>query len=199
MRLAWRAAGVAAFGATAALAVMLSSHAPTRASLISARDAGGGHNHPRTSAVARCTDAAIDVWLGVGPAGQASQASLAGQASQASQASQADQAGQGYLDLEFTNISGSACELRGYPGVVAGLPGQAAKPAGRILAAVSAVVVKPGQTAHAVADLAPVGCRAAGGLRVGLPADRDTHYALRLCSAPLRVGPVEPGMGIPGT
>jgi hypothetical protein len=182
MRLAWRAAGVVAFGATAALAVVLSSHAPMRASLISASGPGGGHGHPRTSAAGRCTDAAIDVWVGVGAARP------------------------NRVDLEFTNVSHSACELRGYPGVAAGQPGQpgaagaarqAIKPARRSPATVSAVIVRPGETAHAVADLAPGGCRAAGGLRVGLPADRSTPYMLRLCSAPLRVGPVEPGMGIP--
>jgi hypothetical protein len=171
MRLAWRAGGIAAFGATAALAVTLSSHEPMRASLISASNPGDGHARP--IAVGPCADAAIDVWLGIGPAAP------------------------GHLDLEFTNVSHSACELRGYPGVVAGSPGRAAKPAGRSPATVSAVIVQPGQTAHSVADLAPGGCRAAGGLRVGLPADRSTPYTLRLCSAPLRVGPVEPGMGIP--
>jgi hypothetical protein len=180
MRLAWRAAGIAAFGATAALAVVLSSHAPMRASLISASGPGGGHGHghARTSAAGRCTDAAIDVWVGVGAARA------------------------GRVDLEFTNISHSACELRGYPGVATGAAGaarQAIKPARRSPATVSAVIVRPGETAHAVADLAPGGCRAAGGLRVGLPADRSTPYTLRLCSAPLRVGPIEPGMGIPET
>jgi hypothetical protein len=170
--LAWRAAGIAAFGATAALAVILSSHAPMRASLISASHPGDDHARP--GAVGRCADAAIDVWLGVGPAAP------------------------GRVDLEFTNVSRSACELRGYPGVVAASAVRAATPAGRSPATVSAVIVQPGQTAHAVADLPPSGCRAADGLRVGLPADRSTPYTLRLCSAPLRVGPVEPGMGIPG-
>jgi hypothetical protein len=176
--LAWRAAGIAAFGATAALAVILSSHVPMRASLISASNPGDDHARP--VAVGRCADAAIDVWVGVGAAAP------------------------GQVDLEFTNVSRSACELRGYPGVVAASAGsagsavKAAKPAGRSPATVSAVIVQPGQTAHAVADLPPSGCRADGGLRVGLPADRSTPYTLRLCSAPLRVGPVEPGMGIPG-
>ena len=184
MRLAWRVAGIAAFGATAALAVTLSSHTPMRASLISARNPGGGHSNPRSSPVGHpvghCTDAAIGVWLGVGPAARPSPASSP------------------RVDLEFTNVSHSACELRGYPGVVAGLPGQAAKPAQRRQAAVSAVILKPGQTAHAVADVVPGQCRAAGGRRVGLPTDRSPPYTFRRGSAPVRVGPVEPGMGIPG-
>ena len=52
-RLAWRVLGLAAFGATAALAVMFSSHAPVNARLTSAG---------KPSAVPVCAQSAVRIW-----------------------------------------------------------------------------------------------------------------------------------------
>lgn len=52
-RLAWRVGGFAAFGATAALAVILSGHAPTPARLISVG---------KPSGVPACTQSAVRIW-----------------------------------------------------------------------------------------------------------------------------------------
>jgi hypothetical protein len=198
-RLAWRLLALAAFGATAALAVAGSSRAPVHARLIVAGRPSTSVDGPR---VPRCAESSLRVWVG--------------------------QRVHGGIDLEFTNVSRATCELSGYPNVAAydvrhpgnaaGQPGNAAgqlgnaagqfgNAAGRLASATPAVVLRPGATAHAAVELSVTGCRPAiaGGLRVGLPghpAARSISYSVRVCAAGgtrepvfLRVGAIQPGAG----
>jgi hypothetical protein len=115
----------------------------------------------------------------------------------------------GDIELDFTNVSGRPCELRGYPDVTltqAGITGEAT---GRLASLVPTVLLRPGGTAHAVAELAASDCRlvAVGGLRVGLPGYPPQTYVphrLNMCaadregSALLRVGAIQPGAPLRG-
>jgi uncharacterized protein DUF4232 len=186
-RLGWRVAAVAAFGATAALAVILTRGPPMHAALISARSHG---------AAPRCTASGLRISLGAAPA----------------PASGARQGLTSYA-LDFTNISGAKCELRGYPAVAAyrgsGIQvGNAA--AADTTATAHRVVLAPGETARAAviasasASATAGGCRpvVAAGLRVtppGASAARFIRHSLRACSAAgprapvfLRVRAVQP-------
>jgi hypothetical protein len=114
--------------------------------------------------------------------------------------------------VEFTNISGTACTLTGYPEVSAYLAGgaQVGNAAG-IDTSVSAqlIVLAPGASAHAaIVDNASAGrCRlvAAAGLRVIPPGQSVpwfVRHAVRACLASGRTAPVflhvraiEPGAG----
>jgi len=117
--------------------------------------------------------------------------------------------------VDFTNASGSACTLSGFPQVSAyksggTLVGNAAA----LDTTVSAlrVVLAPGATAHAaIVATVPAGrCRpvAVTGLRVAPPGDqyvpRFVRYVMTACSAVgrtapvfLHVRPIQPGTGIP--
>ena len=191
-RLGWRVAAVAAFGATAALAVILTRGAPMHTALISAR------NH---EAAPRCTASGLRISLGAAPA--PASGARPGRTSYA---------------LDFTNVSGAKCELRGYPAVAAyrgsGIQvGNAA--AADTTATAHRVVLAPGETARAAviasaasasapAGASPDGCRpvVATGLRVtppGASAARFIRHSLLACSAAgpraqvfLRVRAVQP-------
>jgi Protein of unknown function (DUF4232) len=180
VRLASRGAAVAAFGATAALAVALNRPAPAPAALTT---------DTRAHSVPVCTATVLAVSL-------------------------AD----GVRVVDFTNTSGSACILSGYPTVTA----YDARPdgyrqVGTAAAVDSSVVVgrvllRPGATAHSyldVSSVAPgVACRpvTVTGLRVVPPgASRPQYLRVQLttCSAigpgaraSLHVRPVQPGPGI---
>ena len=83
------------------------------------------------TATASCATSGLVVWLNVPPG--------------------SDYAGGAYYDLEFTNLSGHACTLRGYPGVSAvGLSGrELGSPAGRGTAKTTTVRLASGGTATA--------------------------------------------------
>ena len=122
-----------------------------------------------------------------------------------------------YYPLEFTNFSGHACYLRGFPGVAAidrngkqlGSPArwETSAPFGLP----RTVILAPGATAHAmfayhdVVIFTSPGCRAvstASELRVYPPGQRTAAHALfgfKVCAHPgpvfLSVGPIRPGVG----
>ena len=121
-----------------------------------------------------------------------------------------------YYELQFSDVSSSACSLSGYPRVVAvdrsgHQLGSAASHDPRFAA--STVTLKPHRTAHAVLRVSDVGafspasCRpvAAAGLMVYPPdrsAARFVPLRFQACSAAgpqyLSVRVVRPGAGIPG-
>jgi hypothetical protein len=106
-------------------------------------------------------------------------------------------AGSFYYDIRFTNLSGTACQLSGFPGVSAiGLTGlQVGLAAGRSLAgAVATVRLAPGATATSVLQLTDVAnfpssaCHEvlAAGLRVyppGATASKLIPFPFEACSS----------------
>jgi hypothetical protein len=142
----------------------------------------------------RCTSSALAVWLGLGEGGGS--------------------AGGIVYPLELTNISGTPCHLRGFPGVSAWAGDQLGSPAGRDQAVPAhTVTLADGDTAHALIRFGNVGnfsrasCRpqTAGALRVFPPGERASRlvpFNFPACSKPgpvyLTVRAVEPGVGIPG-
>ncbi len=123
-------------------------------------------------------------------------------------------AGTIFYPLEFTNLSGHTCSLRGFAGVSAiGRDGrQLGSPAGWGGETSPTVILTPGATAHAVLAFhdavvgsAP-GCHAvdtASELRVYPPDQRTAAHAffdLSVCSHPgpvyMDVGQIQPGAGI---
>jgi hypothetical protein len=195
-RLGWRVAAVFAFAATAALAVALTRGAPMRAALTSAKNAPRGHaaNADGASGTPRCATSRLRISVGAGTRA-------------------ADHAVTRYL-LEFTNVSGAACTLSGYPEVAAYRDDGAAIEVGsaagwETLVAARRVLLAPGAIAHAavIASVPGGPCRpvTATGLRVVPPGQSVARYvphALRACSAAgprapvfLRVRAVQPGTG----
>jgi hypothetical protein len=143
----------------------------------------------------RCTTAGLEVWLGVGGGG--------------------GQAGSIAYPMEFTNVSGHACHLFGFPGVSAEVAGHQAGSAARRdhSAPEQTVTLHAGATAHTVLQIADVSafpassCRpvTAGGLTVyppGAVTAAQIPFRFRACSAKgprfLSVGPVQPRVGVPG-
>jgi hypothetical protein len=205
-RQGWRGVVAVAFAATAVLAVTVSRGAPAHVALISARHpsrAHGAHGAHGATGTAQCAASKLRVWLGTssGPGTRAG----AGQGRSASAT---------ISTLEFTNISGTACALSGYPAVAAyGAGGaQIGNAAGRDTSvAARRIVLAPGATAHAavVASVSAGSCRpvAATGLRVvppGQSAARYIRHAMPACAvagqqAPvfLHVRAVQPGSGGP--
>lgn len=185
-RLGWRVAAVVAFGATAALAVTLTRGAPMHAALISARS----HD-----AAPRCAASGLRISLGAVPAAAA-----------------AIRPGPISYALDFTNVSGAKCELRGYPAVAA-YQGSGVQVGNAAVADTTAtahrVVLAPGETARAAVTAstsasASGGCHPvlATGLRVTVPggsAASFIRHSLLACSAAgprapvfLRVRAVQP-------
>jgi len=107
-------------------------------------------------------------------------------------------AGSTFFNLEFTNLSGHRCTLRGYPGVSAvNLAGrQLGSPAGRnARTPVRAITLAPGRSASAVLQIADTGvfpktsCRAvpAAGLRIYPPNQKGAKlvpFPFSACSHP---------------
>lgn len=197
VRLGWRIAAAVAFAATAALAVTLTRGAPMRAALTSAKHTASTHTAKGHGAdgTAQCATSRLHISVGAGAPG-------------------ADRAVTGYR-LEFTNVSGAACTLSGYPEVAAyrGDGTEVGNAAGRDTAvAARRVLLAPGATAHAAvtASVAAGPCRPVGatGLRVAPPGQSVARYvahALRACSAAgprapvyLHVRAVQPGAGTAG-
>lgn len=185
VQFAWRGTAVLAFGATAALAVILSRPVPQHVVMTTASQAGP---------VPTCGGARLAVSLG--PARPQPRGGAAYQ-------------------VEFTNASHTSCMLAGSPRVVAydtrggrytvvGNSALQVAPAGR------PVLLRPGATAHSDVDLTAVsmspkicGKVTAAGLRVVVPgesAPRYLRHQVTACSASgpkapdfLRVGAVQPG------
>jgi hypothetical protein len=160
---------------------------------------------PEATASARCATSGLVVWLNVPPGN--------------------DYAGGAYYDLEFTNLSGHACTLRGYPGVSAvSLNGrQLGSPAGWGSPKTTTVMLASGRTATAQLQITDTGnygqCfqrlpqgpgtpelpPTAAGLRIYPPnqtASTVIPYPLRACAHTgpvwIHAGPVTPGGPPPG-
>jgi hypothetical protein len=148
---------------------------------------------PSAGAAARvraCTAAQTAVWLGDGPGGGT--------------------LGTFYYPLEFSNIGRHACTLSGYPTVTAvDATGNQIGPASNHSTGTHKVVkLAPGQTAHALLGIHDWGaiCStevSAAGLRVLAPGQHtadpiDFPFGACAHSGVLTVGPVRPGVGIPG-
>lgn len=191
VRVAWRVVAAVAFAGTAALAVTVTRGAPVHVSLISARDVGSAGRH--APGVPRCALSGLDI-------------SIASRGAARLVASHS-------ATLDFTNISGAACTLSGYPQVSAYLAGGGQVGNAAVLdRSVSArrITLAPGATAHAavVESVPPRRCGpvAATGLRVVLPGQdvpRYIRHAITACSeaghkAPvfLRVWAVQPGLDV---
>jgi len=185
-RLGWLGGAAVAFAATAVLAVTVSRGGPAHVALTSTQQPGGAHG---ASGAAQCAASRLRISLGTS-------------------------AGASVSTLEFTNVSGTACALSGYPAVAAyGAGGaQIGNAAGRDTSvAARRIVLDPGATAHAavVASVSAGSCRpvAATGLRVvppGQSAARYIRHAMPACAvagqqAPvfLHVRAVQPGSGGP--
>jgi len=192
--LGWRVATALAFGATAALAVTLSKSTPINASLASVKGAGATHaaatSRP-TLLTARCAAAGLRISMGPG--------------------AQVGAAGTQYR-LEFTNVSGAACTLTGYPEVAAyrGDDVQVGAAAARYPSEVARrVLLAPGQSAHAVLDAAKPAARCrpvhVSGVRVVTPDQTAAYFVRRSFTACadravtgknyLLVHAIQPGVG----
>ena len=142
----------------------------------------------------RCASSGLEVWLGLGEGGGT--------------------AGSTFYPLELSNVSSHACHLSGFPGVSAYRGHQLGAPAQRDHSHPAQTVnLARGDTAHAilritdVGNIAPSKCKpvTAAELKVFPPNERAARFvpfSFRACSRPgtvfLSVGPVEPGVGIPG-
>lgn len=192
--LGWRIATAAAFGATAALSVILSRGVPMNAALTSAKGAEAQHATAGAAAAGVTLPcAAAGLRISLGPGARVSTVITR------------------YL-LEFTNVSHAACSLAGYPGVSVyrGDGVQVGAAAGRDQSvAADRIVLAPGQTAHAALDAAVPAARCGPvrvtGLRVVAPGQTAARYVRRpltACTARaprggdnLRVRAVQAGAG----
>lgn len=191
VRVAWRMVAAVAFAGTAALAVTLTRGPPAHVSLISARNVGSPGRH--ATGLPRCAPSGLDI-------------SIASRGAARLVASHS-------ANLDFTNISGAACTLSGYPQVAAYLAGGGQVGNAAVLdrsVSVRRITLAPGATAHAavVESVPPERCRpvAATGLRVVLPGQDVPRYVrqpITACSAAghkapdfLRVWAVQPGAGV---
>ena len=191
--LSWRIAAALAFGATAALAVIVSRGAPVDAALTSANGQGAQHaavgaQQPGT---ARCAMSGLRI--SVGPGARVTTVITR-------------------YPLDFTNVSGAPCTLAGYPEVTAYRDNgvQVGAAAGHDLSVTAhRVLLRPGQTAHATLDAAVPAARCgpvrATGLRVVTPGQAAARYVRRpftACAARavpgenyLLVHAIQPGAG----
>ena len=201
VRVAWRVAAAVAFAGTAALAVTLTRGAPVHVSLISAHDSGQAAGRHAVPGVPRCAPSRLDI-------------SIVGRIVPATRVLANHQ--HMYLvtmPVDFTNVSGAACTLSGYPQVSAYRAGGAQVGNAAILdTSVTAqrIVLAPGASAHAavVESVSADRCRpvAATGLRVvppGMDVARYVRHAITACSAAGRKAPVflhvravQPGAGV---
>jgi hypothetical protein len=195
-RISRRAIAVMTGTAVAALAITSVAFAAT------SPDASSGPGAARAAAVPECTVADgqygnVSAWVADGQGNGA--------------------AGTIYYPLEFTNLSGHACAMRGFPGVSAISHGgqQLGSPAswesGGGFGTPTTVTVAPGATAHAILAYHDAAVSTAPGcdpvnttfeLRVYPPGERAAALAffdLEACSHAgpiyLSVGPIKPGVG----
>lgn len=147
------------------------------------------------TATPACTTAGLEVWLGVGLGGGA--------------------AGSTYYPLEFTNVSGHACHLYGFPGVSAVAGGVRVGTPARWdhVGPEGTVTLGPGASAHAVlrivaaGNFSPAACGVvrAAALRVYPPnqtASTEIPFSYAACRKRgpvfLTVTPVQARVGVPG-
>jgi hypothetical protein len=169
--LSWRIATAVAFGATAALAVIVSRGAHVDAALTSANGPGAQHAAagPQQAGAARCAMSGLRISLGPG-------ARVTTVITR--------------YRLDFTNVSGAPCTLVGYPEVTAyrdnGVQVGAAAGHDRSVTA-HRVLLRPGQTAHATLDASVPAARCgpvrATGLRVVAPGQAAARYVRRPLTA----------------
>src|SRR4029077_6048004 len=96
VRVAWRVVAAVAFAGTAALAVTVTRGAPVHVSLTSARAAGPASRHA-AAGIPRCAPSGLDISIaGRGAVGVITSHTAT-------------------LPVDFTNVSGAACTLSGYP------------------------------------------------------------------------------------
>ena len=196
VRLGWRVAAIAAFAATAALAVSLTQGGSTPAALTSAKNVT---KQRAAEGAPRCATPRLRISVGTGAGTGASTGTSTG----------ASAPRETRYRLEFTNVSGVTCTLSGYPEVAAyrGDGAQIGNEAGRDTSvAARHIVLAPGASAHAAitASVSRGPCRPvdAAGLRVVPPGQKAASYirhTLRACSAAgprapvfLRVRAVQP-------
>jgi Protein of unknown function (DUF4232) len=149
--------------------------------------ASSGH---QSSAIKRCTAANTYVWFALSPSGAA---------------------GTIYYPMEFTNTGSSACTLTGWPGV-AGINKSSKKvgpAARRVSGPAGALVLRPGQTAHALVGIVEpgiiAGCHSftAHGFQVYPPNQVHKQFVEGFVFTGCRnkvymsVYPVAPGIGVP--
>ena len=179
----WRGVAAIAFAATAVVAVTVSRGGPAHVALTSAR------NPSEAQGATQCTASRLRISLGAGSGSGARAGAGRGRS-----------AGVSVRTLEFTNVSGTACALSGYPGVAAyGAGGaQIGNAAGRDTSVTARrIVLAPGATAHAAvaASVSAGSCRpvVATGLRVvppGQSAARYIRHAIPACGLAGRRAPV---------
>jgi len=196
VRLGWRVAAIAAFAATAALAVSLTQGGSTPAALTSAKNVT---KQRAAEGAPRCATPRLRISVGTGAGTGASTGTSTG--ASAPRVTR--------YRLDFTNVSGVTCTLSGYPEVAAyrGDGAQIGNEAGRDTSvAARHIVLAPGASAHAAitASVSRGPCRPvdAAGLRVVPPGQKAASYirhTLRACSAAgprapvfLRVRAVQP-------
>ena len=196
VRLGWRVAAIAAFAATAALAVSLTQGGSTPAALTSAKNVT---KQRAAEGAPRCATPRLRISVGTGAGTGASTGTSTG--ASAPRVTR--------YRLDFTNVSGVTCTLSGYPEVAAyrGDGAQIGNEAGRDTSvAARHIVLAPGASAHAAvtASVSRGPCRpvVAAGLRVVPPGQKAASYVrhtLRACSAAgprapvfLRVRAVQP-------
>ena len=196
VRLGWRVAAIAAFAATAALAVSLTQGGSTPAALTSAKNVT---KQRAAEGAPRCATPRLRFSVGTGAGTGASTGTSTG--ASAPRVTR--------YRLDFTNVSGVTCTLSGYPEVAAyrGDGAQIGNEAGRDTSvAARHIVLAPGASAHAAitASVSRGPCRPvdAAGLRVVPPGQKAASYirhTLRACSAAgprapvfLRVRAVQP-------
>jgi hypothetical protein len=198
-RVGWRFATAVIFGATAALAVIVSSGAPMHTALISAKGADGGHATASASAVPavppRCAISRLR--MSVGPGVRVADQLTHGIAAKPATAQPPPAAKHGAAviaaliryRLDFTNVSRVPCTMTGYPQVGADQNGT---PVGSQAAHDTTVVahrllLAPGQTVHAALDAAVPTSRChpvrASGLRVAPPGQSSARYLQRPLAA----------------
>ena len=196
VRLGWRVAAIAAFAATAALAVSLTQGGSTPAALTSAKNVT---KQRAAEGAPRCATPRLRISVGTDAGTGASTGTSTG--ASAPRVTR--------YRLDFTNVSGVTCTLSGYPEVAAyrGDGAQIGNEAGRDTSvAARHIVLAPGASAHAAitASVSRGPCRPvdAAGLRVVPPGQKAASYirhTLRACSAAgprapvfLRVRAVQP-------
>jgi hypothetical protein len=209
-RIGWRFATAVAFGATAALAVIVSGGAPMRTALISVKGANGGHATASASAgPAVPPQCAISrLRLSVGPGvrvaarvthGPAMKSpALKSPAAKPATKRTAMKNGPAVVAaliryrLDFTNVSRLPCTLAGYPQVAADQNGMVVggQAAHDTTVVAHRLLLAPGQTVHAALDASVPTPRChpvrASGLRVAPPGQssaRNLDRPLTACTA----------------
>jgi hypothetical protein len=217
-RLGWRVGTAVAFGATAALAVIVSRGAPMHPALISAKGADGGQATASVPAVPpQCAISRLRVSVGPGvrvaaqiTEGIPEKASKPATKPTATRPGEAAVAALIRYRLDFTNVSHLACTMTGYPQVAADRNGMVVGGAAAHDTTVVAhrLLLAPGQSAHAALDatVPTPHCRPvrASGLRVAPPGQSSTRYLprpLTACTAGgqvyLHIRAVQEGAGDP--